>query len=55
MCAEQLYLALSEAVEDEPDSDLEEALLETEWTGDEASEKAGEVVRMIATQLGISA
>lgn len=55
MCAEQLYLALSEAVEDELDPDLEEALLSVDWTGDEGSERARDVAAMLAVQLGIVA
>ena len=53
MCAEQLYLALSEAIEDEIYPELEEDLLETEWTGDGALEKAEAVARSVAEQLAI--
>lgn len=53
MCAEQLYLALSEAIEDEMNPRLEEDLLETEWTGDGALEKAEGVAGLVAEQLAI--
>lgn len=51
MCAEQLYLALSE-IQDELDPELEELLLETTWTDEGVSDKAGQVVGFIKRDLG---
>jgi hypothetical protein len=51
MCAEQLYLSLSECLEDELAPELEEMLLETDWTGDEALHRAGEVGKLVESQL----
>lgn len=44
MTAEQLYLKLSE---DDVDPDLEEALLETNWTDTTATDEAGRVAGLL--------
>ena len=47
MAAESLYLALSD-MDDEIDSDLEELLLETEWTNENVGKNEAEkVVRLL--------
>ena len=48
MTAEQLYLKLSE---DDVEPDLEESLLETNWTDAVAMEEAGRVVALLRTTL----
>lgn len=49
MCAEQLYLTLSD-IQDEVPADLEEILLGTVWTGDDGIELAADQVVMLLQQ-----
>lgn len=48
---EALYLRVSEIVEDEIDPDLEEALMETDWTGDVERARVDGVVAMLRLTL----
>lgn len=50
MCAEQLYLAVSEIV-DEMDPELEELLLETAWTDEVPKETVDEVIDKLRAQI----
>jgi hypothetical protein len=49
--AEQLYLKLSE---DDVEPDLEEVLLETEWTNEEAPEAAAKAISLLKAFLAES-
>lgn len=50
MTAEQLYLTLSE---DDVDPDLEEALLETNWTDASATDEAGRVATLLRSTFSL--
>jgi hypothetical protein len=53
MCAEQLYLTLSE-IQDEVQPELEEVLLGTVWTDDAGTEAAAhQVVLLLQKELGV--
>ena len=51
MTAEALYLRASEIVEDEIDPDLEETLVETDWTGEMERAQVDGVVAMLRLTL----
>jgi len=51
MAAEALYLRASEMVEDEVDPDLEEALVETDWSGEVDTAQVSGVVALLRAAL----
>lgn len=53
MCAEQLYLTLSE-IQDDVNAELEEVLLGTVWTDDAGIESAADqVILLLHKELGV--